>query len=248
MQLQCVVQHVKRIRTNLILFFYIITGLLGCDQPDQQKQTTQQDGFDSLGTQRFIDTNYIDLRDIDKISLFRSGVGHDYSDEFEECQNMKHYFWPIGGDPGGQQGNWEMLSIFSPIDGKIIRLQEEWAGDQIEIQSDENPNYSVILFHVTPTIPIDISDTLYAGQQIGHHIGSQTMSDIAVRVQIDDSWKLLSYFDVMTDGLFEEFIGHGANTREDFIISAEERRENPLSCEQGNFTTQSTLEDWFLLE
>ena len=35
-----------------------------------------------------------ELDKIDKISKFRSGIGHDYWDDFENCRSMKHYFFP----------------------------------------------------------------------------------------------------------------------------------------------------------
>lgn len=46
---------------------------------------------DSNGIPRFVQTDYIELAKIDRISRFRSGEGHDYSDNFESCRSMKHY-------------------------------------------------------------------------------------------------------------------------------------------------------------
>ena len=42
--------------------------------------------------------------------------------------------------------------------------------------------------------------------------------------------KKLSYFDVITDEVFEEYKDRGAAEREQFIISKEERDEAPLNC------------------
>ncbi len=47
---------------------------------------------DANGVPRFVDTSYIDLDGLTRISLFRSHDGHDYSDGVETCRSMKHYF------------------------------------------------------------------------------------------------------------------------------------------------------------
>ena len=40
---------------------------------------------------QFVTHDYIDLDKITYITKFRSGSGHDYSDDYESCRNMKHY-------------------------------------------------------------------------------------------------------------------------------------------------------------
>ena len=62
-------------------------------------------------------SNYLDLNKIDKISKFRSGMGHDYSDDFESCRSMKHYFDPNVED-------YSLIDIFSPVDGIVISMVE----------------------------------------------------------------------------------------------------------------------------
>jgi len=49
---------------------------------------------DSLGVPRFVATDYIESARIARVSRFRSGYGHDYSDAFESCRSMKHYYMP----------------------------------------------------------------------------------------------------------------------------------------------------------
>ena len=56
---------------------------------------------------KFVDCDYLDLDKINKISKFRSGMGHDYSDDFESCRSMKHYFNPNVED-------YSLIEIFSP--------------------------------------------------------------------------------------------------------------------------------------
>jgi len=202
-----------------------------------------EEGVDSLGTVRFVYQDYISLDEIATISKFRSAVGHDYSDDFESCRSMKHYFWPVGGEPGGPQENWGQIEIFSPIEGEIVSVREEWAGVQIQIRSAEHPQYHFILFHFDPIISLDIGLTLEEGELLGTHIGSQTMSDIAVGVEVFNGWQLLSYFDVMTNELFAEYQNRGISEREELIISKEDRDESLLECAEGEFVSEEPT-DW----
>src|SRR3990172_12685802 len=105
-------------------------------------------GTDSLP--QFIEADFIDLSRIYSISKFRSGSGHDFSKgKGETCRSMKHYFntkWSENGQklrdannniPPGPDGKTD-ISIFSPVDGKIISVQKERTpiGEQIYIRPD----------------------------------------------------------------------------------------------------------------
>ncbi|MFQ5356513.1 MAG: hypothetical protein ACE5DY_08545, partial [Mariprofundaceae bacterium] len=49
----------------------------------------------AAGAPQFVSTDFVALtNDINDISMFRSASGHDYSDSFETCRSMKHYFSP----------------------------------------------------------------------------------------------------------------------------------------------------------
>jgi hypothetical protein len=86
---------------------------------------------DKNGVPKFMGADYIDLSSIVKISKFRSAAGHDFSDSFESCRSMKHYFWPAGGDPGEEHDpSWTTVEIYSPCDGTISCVWEEWAGNR----------------------------------------------------------------------------------------------------------------------
>ena len=43
---------------------------------------------------RFATAFYFDLAHVERISRFRSGIGHDFSDTYETCRSMKHYICP----------------------------------------------------------------------------------------------------------------------------------------------------------
>ncbi len=197
---------------------------------------------DSKSIPKFVSVNYIELDKIEKISKFRSGEGHDYSDNFETCRSMKHYYSPF------DTLVWNDIKVYSPVAGSIVRIREEWAGTQLEIRSDEYPAFTFIIFHINMLETPKIGDKLAKGQQLGTHIGAQTTSDIAVGVNTSQGYKLVSYFDVMTDSLFALYQERGLDTRSDAIITKEERDADPLSCDGESFTTWGTLENWVILE
>lgn len=233
--------------TALVLFgFYSCDYLNHLDNNDDEDTAVHGDSttydVDANGIPQFAGANYIDLNDIQRISKFRSDEGHDYSDDFESCRSMKHYFKPYDSI------DWSQVCLFSPISGSISRIQEEWAGIQVQIQSEAYPAFFIIIFHVSPIRAFDVGDQVVEGQQIGNHIGSQTMSDIAVGVNAPNGWKLVSYFDIMTDSVFQSYENRGITSRNDVIISRDERDADPLSCNGETFTNESSLESWVLLD
>jgi hypothetical protein len=89
---------------------------------------------------------------------------------------MKHYFDPRSPAESGR------IRVYAPVDGEIADVRQEWAGMQIRVTPTEYPAFQIILFHVNVTVPLAPGTRVAAGQQIGTHIGSQTMSDVAVGV------------------------------------------------------------------
>ncbi len=181
---------------------------------------------------QFVDSSYLDLNKISKISKFRSGMGHDYSDDFESCRSMKHYFSPNVED-------YSLVEIFSPVDGVVVSMIES-NGIRINIKSSEYPEYQFIIFHINPLPNLELGDTVSAGEQIGNHINNTTISDIAVQRYVlhEGIFKkqLLSYFEVMTDEHFNgNYSGPEINSRSDLIINLTERDASPLLCEGEEF-------------
>jgi hypothetical protein len=73
------------------------------------------------------------------------------------------------------------------------------------------------------------------------------MSDIAVGVNTPGGWKLVSYFDVLTDSLFQSYQAAGVSSRDSLIISKEARDADPLTCSGETFTGSGTLENWVII-
>ncbi|MDP1725331.1 MAG: hypothetical protein Q8M15_01005, partial [Bacteroidota bacterium] len=181
--------------------------------------------IDKDGIPKFVANNYIELAKIYRISKYRSSVGHDYSDAFEHCRSMKHYFEPIANL------DWTTVKVYAPVSGKITRVEPEWAGDKIEIESNEYPAFRFSVFHVNLISILKVGDPVSAGQLLGTHIGTQTLSDISVIVNDPTrQGRMVSYFDVITDGVFNDYFNRGVQTRADLIISKAKRDANPLTC------------------
>ncbi len=208
----------------VILFLTIGFFQAGCKSPVGPSDRGS-DGNPPAQVQATAD--YIELGRIVRISRFRSGVGHDYSDSYESCRSMKHYFVP-GSYP---------VKIFSPVSGTIGYLTAEWAGTQVGIRAGSR---TFIIFHVNVWSSIKVGDSVTAGQQIGTHIGSQTWSDIAVR----EGDRLLSYFEVMTDAVFQNYRSRGVNARSDLVISRAARDAAPLTCSGDAFLNEGTIPNW----
>lgn len=195
---------------------------------------------DEWGYPRFADSDYIESDKILRVSKFRSGVGHNYADDFESCSSMKHYFQPRG------DVDWSTVRIFSPVDGTVSGIIEEWMGTQVWIQSTEYPDFEFRIFHIKLADSLAVGQSLDSGRFLGTHIHDRTYSDIAVWARTPGGrMKLVSWFDVMTETVFDRYRARGAVRRSDFIIPKEARDADPL-CVGGAFV-EGNLENWVVL-
>lgn len=230
--------------TNMKSVVVLIIGLffLSCTHNNEPVTATEVQARDSViaisNSAHFITNNYIELDKIGRISLFRSGIGHDYSDDVEHCRSMKHYFVPK------ENVDWASVKIFSPVSGIVVRMFDEWAGTQVQIVPFSQPSYTVIIFHINLLSPLSVGDTVDAGVQLGTHIGSQTYSDIAVGHSVMNTWQLVSLFDVINDSVFAQFHSRGIESRNQCIISKEMRDADTLGCNGDTFSTEGTLNNW----
>ena len=196
---------------------------------------------DAKGVPHFIATSHMDPAVLARISRFRSSVGHDYHDDFESCRSMKHYFEPKGGI------DWSTVRVVAPVSGTVSLTRSEALGLQVLIRPTAYPAFTVIVFHITPSIPIMQGTVLQAGQQLGTHYGPQTTSDVDIGVDTPTGYKLVSWFDAITDSLFGVYVARGATTRDAFITTRAARDADPLTCNGETFTSFGTLQAWFQL-
>jgi len=207
--------------------------------------------IDSMGIPRFASADVIDLSKVSWISRFRSGQGHDYSDDFESCRSMKHYFVP------GNQDERTLVNIFAPCDGTVIATTEEWSeeigwkGTNVGIQSDEYPAFHFVVMHIELIKALNVGEKIVAGQLLGTPPDYEnfTMADTAVGVNTPGGYRLISYFDVMTDTVFSSYQARGLQSRSDAIISREERDADPLTCVgEEQFAFMGNIENWVRLD
>ncbi len=224
----------------LIAVFFILSK--------DRKNTSTISKDESEIAPQFIQADFVDLSRIYSISKFRSGSGHDFSNGTEEtCRSMKHYFnvaWTEEGERQRRKNN-EMppapdgkndIKIFSPVDGKITSIQSEQKpiGEQIYIRPDNYPGYTIRLFHIYKLDNIKDGSSLKAGQQIGV-IGQYQNTDIAIESRSVFATEFFSYFEVMSDSVFEKYKARGVNDKSELIITKEYRDANPLKCNGEQF-------------
>lgn len=202
---------------------------------------------------RFATALYLDPVHIERISRFRAGVGHDYSDSYERCRSMKHYVCPIPCPGSGAPAPavapppWTELEIRSPITGTVLRLDpEQTFGTQLVLEPAGHPELRVKIFHVTPASELAPGSAISAGQVLGTHASTQTMSDIAVEQGRRDGFRLISFFEALSDEAFAPLAERGI-TREALQISLAERDATPLTCDGEQFMAADPLEDWLSL-
>ena len=199
----------------------------------------------NLGVPKICNSNYIDLSKIGRISRFRSTVGHSYtdSDSTETCRSMKHYFEPKSSV------DWTNVDIYSPVTGTIEGLQIDghW-GYQVRIRAISQPIFFVAVFHVNIDPGIIKGKWIHAGDHLGKHASSFTMSDIAVTYKGKDNGHLVSFFEAMTDSVFALYHARGVSSREAAIITKEERDADPVPCVgEEQFTVEGAIPDWLVL-
>lgn len=152
----------------------------------------------------------------------------------------------LSGCSGRSGANWSAIPIFAPAAGTVVHMHDEWAGTQVHISPTGYPAIRLVLFHVTVQ-GLAVDQRVEAGQRIGTHVGTQTWSDVAVRVETPAGFRLVSWFDVMTDAVFEAYRARGVAQRSDLVIGRELRDAHPLTCSGESFTGTGTLENWVTL-
>jgi hypothetical protein len=114
---------------------------------------------------KFITANFVNVSNLEKISKFRSGAGHNYSDEYEAPdRSMKHYFVPLP-QYRETQGTDHSLRVYSPVAGTVVKIKDDiWnttlglGSHQLHIIPDGYNMFEVRLFHINNLDTLPITD------------------------------------------------------------------------------------------
>ena len=211
------------------------------------KAAWQTYDIDAHGIPQFATSDCIELSKIARVSRFRSGEGHDYSDDFESCRSMKHYYFPKDGVDR------HSVKIYSPVSGVVICTTDEWDGDlwkgtAVNIRPFGYEAFDVALYHMNPTDTLFVGDTVWADQQIGTSQKEDgTVTDMVVGLHVPAGYKYISFFQAITDDVFHRYELRGASSRDEFIITKEDRDADPLTCNGQQFTDSGHIENWVYL-
>jgi len=202
--------------------------------------------IESEGIPKFINTDFVELDKIECIKRFRSGFGSDNSDIFEDCREMNNLFYAFNEYRVEKE-----LKIFSPINGTIMGIYQiesnvsgTWQGVEedlftiIWIQSHEYPAFTIRLGWLDiRDMGVKYGTRLSAGQHIGYgcmkyngKVTGAPVVEASISINTLNGVKKVSYFDVITDDVFQNYKNRGVPSRDDFIISKEERDAHPLNC------------------
>jgi hypothetical protein len=209
------------------------------------------------GIPKFVEKDFTQLSKIGKISKFRSGVGHDFSDGFESCRSMKHYYSVY---ESFRLNN--TVEIYSPVAGDIVSISNDGHGasiglnnKQVQIRPDKQPAFTIRIFHCDlASSAIATGKKVKAGELLGYarlyydDLPEYADSfDIAVFVNTPSGMRLISYFDILEDVVFDNYVARGAASRQDFVITQEARDADPLQCNGQTFVDSGHLENWVTL-
>jgi hypothetical protein len=198
----------------------------------------------ALGPPRVLTASYLDLGAVERISRFRSAIGHSFTDgSGETCRSMKHYFQPK------PSVDWTSVNVYAPSAGSILQIAPDGAfGSRLVLRPRDLAALEITLFHVNPDPGIVLNGWIESGDRIGRHASSGTMSDIAVSFGPRQTGTLVSYFQVMSDDVFAQYQARGIPSRDAAIITRAERDADAVPCVgESPFLVTGTLSNWLSL-
>ena len=210
------------------------------------------DTYDRDNLPKIASYNFSELDKYSRMSKIRSAVGHDFSYNTPEydatrsnCKSMKHYFIPMGVPKENaayatapHTFEWMSIKFFAPVDGRIIGVYhtETEYGPQANftVASSDYPGYFFMYFHVTLDPDLKENSVVKAGQLVGTLGSEESWGEIAVSIKIGpNDHRLVSFLEVATDEVVEEYKARGFKTASDVIVTKEQRDANPLKCDNS---------------
>ncbi len=187
---------------------------------------------------QFVTHNFINLEHVKRISKFRGAHGHSYAyDDDETCRTMKHYLI-FTNEQKSYDGTAvrEETTYYAPVDGELgdIRYSRRNPDDALlHLMSREYPSVLFRFHHIDPVESLSEGDTVEAGDVIGHVALTDASGEIAVYQYWDNASQHISFFDIASDEVFQEYRDRGIESRDELILTEEQRDAEPLECEEG---------------
>ena len=232
----------------------------------ESNQKAAQLNIDPTNPPKVATHNFIDLEPFIRITKIRSAYGHNYNygstdhdPTGKSCSSMKHYFdaytdqqrWDSSFGSYDTRGN---VKFYSPVDGDLYGVVPKEIEQGTEYQFYISPKESsqiIFTFH-----HVDLFDefidggSVTSGQHLGYIMRPNGQGEIAVAVSSSIRTEYISFFDVMTDEVFEEYQERGITSRSQMTIPRQEREENPIPCtlndgSGGKFYSESGNEEEF---
>lgn len=214
--------------------------------------------------------NFTELDKIEKISKYRSCAGHTTvpQDEREMKRSMKHYFSVKTEYRGG-----DTVDIYSPYDGFVTSIREDRAeGLEGEIWIAPKDLFVILppigrwtfsVQHINVREGLKRGSEVKAGELIGHAAvagENRNTFDVvyakgSIATKRIDNWvgpfaDLDSIFNHMSEKIFEQYQGKGIPSKEELIISKEERDQHPCVYKDNGpyFLNQDDPKNWTVLQ
>lgn len=212
--------------------------------------------------------NFVDLDKIEKISKYRSCQGHVVvpQDNRESRRNMKHYLNVKKEFIGNNT-----VEIYSPYDGYVsVIFGDPGRGLEGEIWISPVKIFAMIppigvwnfsVEHINIKKGLKVGDQVKAGDLIGYAALSEypdsfdiVYAKLGMPPRIVDGWlspfaNLDSVFNHMSDEAFLGYEKKGIAQKNDFIISKEQRDQDPCRYVEGiQLNGGNNPEDWIMLQ
>lgn len=200
--------------------------------PSTMKQMLQKMLEEGITTKsapdRFISTNFVNLSQIQRISKYRSGYGHDFSHTTSEtCRSMKHYFDLKAGVSAST------VKYYAPTAGIIKDIyyssHEYGTEARFSLIPTAHSKYRLRFFHIALAEGLQEGSTVTAGQVLGTIGHPQAHAEIAVEINSFHGG-IISFFEIISEELAAEYTSRGI-TNKKIVLSQDERDANPLQCD-----------------
>lgn len=163
----------KTFALSVLSSWLLLSGGLGLRAQDTIYIDIEHPWDPLVPVPKLITANPVSLTNLSAFSLFRSGEGHDFADDYEASgRSMKNYF----NVRPEYINTFNVVAIYSPVNGMIAGADPEQSeispgvprGTQVHIVPTGYAAFDVRLFHINLDVSVSVGSTVTAGQLIGY--------------------------------------------------------------------------------